>query len=282
MKLPTYLLDSLNLADFVRDHIEPELPALIRGVQVCGAQETTKESIVQTFKVESRRRVGFYDSPIEPQLTPQMAQDIMSSKDFGIRPMPMRVFMHKKGHKTLGHYDGNSIHGLNLQVKGRKHWHIYSPKSSLRFLPFMYVVMDDLARYRNQPGKHFEFIAEEGDLLFLPRYWVHEVESLGQLNINLNWVFTPRTPSGSRLGVREQQIVKLRQSLPLINSAYFPDEIEGYGSIGQDVKRYTDQVTQVDLLKRLAYEASSYARLPAYYSRLREAADDFEKNNFNV
>jgi hypothetical protein len=139
-------------------------------------------------------------------------------------------------------------------------------------------------KYNPRVYDFYEFETVPGDLIFLPRYMVHEVHSMEPVNLNLNWVCTPTSPNESSiLGRREVEIVKLRKTLPLINKAFFPDNFSSYGGQGQElIDRYSREVSNTRMLKRLVKELAGYPRLLVLAKQLKERANEFSKNNFNV
>jgi hypothetical protein len=202
-----------------------------------------------------------------------------------VRKSPMRLFMQPRGHVTLPHYDGNSLHGFNQQVIGKKKWIVTSPNTPLPNIPFMFAsLVGKNFKYNPRVYDFYEFETVPGDLIFLPRYMVHEVHSMEPVNLNLNWVCTPTSPNESSiLGRREVEIVKLRKTLPLINKAFFPDNFSSYGGQGQElIDRYSREVSNTRMLKRLVKELAGYPRLLVLAKQLKERANEFSKNNFNV
>src|SRR5262249_57654661 len=81
--------------------------------------------------------------------------------------------------------------------------------------------------------RYYEFETGEGDMLFLPRYWYQKVESLEGLNVNVNWVLTPRSaPAPNVSARREAELTWLRARLRpvLLRSArQYIDEYAGEG-----------------------------------------------------
>ena len=196
----------------------------------------------------------------------------------------MRLFMQPKGHKTLYHYDGNSLHGFNLQMKGKKHWYLISPHTPLDSAPLMFVslvsrdFMPDV-----QIHDYYDFETGVGEMLFLPRYWVHSVSTLAEENINYNWVVTPMFPNHeSPLGKRESELLFLRKKLPFINK-FLVDDFGKYGGKGEVItERYVKDVGFLRLLTRIGKELSVVPKTLFLLKEIKSMADDFEKNNFKV
>lgn len=105
---------------------------------------------------------------------------------------------------TVGlHFD--PAENLNIQLRGRKRFTLHPPGIG-RFYPMPMFSQSghvsrvfregptlDAARFpRFDPSSSIEVMLEEGDILYLPTYWWHRVESLGAENINLNFWWLPK------------------------------------------------------------------------------------------
>ncbi len=273
---------NFDYEDFITNYWLKEKPVIISNVSITNQYLTVAE-IKKQFQKSSSKQAGWYDAISDESLTPTFVKDLMQRDEISTREENFRVFLQPGGHKTLTHYDGNSIHGLNLQYRGLKEWIIISPNTPLRNIPFMYIVMKGELIDLPKNVEAYKFKTKPGDLLFLPRYWQHQVNSLGEVNINLNWVGTPRYPGNSKLAKRENDIILLREKIPIINKAFFPEPINRYGGEGKELTRnYTTQTNYFSILIRLTRELSNYLFLPLYYRTIRKRANMFIKNNFNV
>ena len=117
---------------------------------------------------------------------------------------------------TVGlHFD--PADNLNFQLRGSKAFMLYPPGTAAYYPMPMFsqtahisrVYRDgpnpDLSRFpRFDPSKGLRVELSEGDVLYLPAYWWHQVESLGVENVNLNFWWLPR------LG---KQVVNLNQAI---------------------------------------------------------------------
>lgn len=283
MEITKIHVNNISFDQFTKEFWELEEPVIIQGVEIPEDSDLDEVDVKSIFKVKENEEYGWYNSYPKENLTPDFVLRNLERDDISKREMNFRVFMHPKGHQTLAHYDGNSVHGLNYQYKGKKEWIIISPKTPLNCIPFMYVVMEKELKELDDKFIHYKFTTSPGDLLFIPRYWQHQVTSLDDVNINFNWVVTPNYPAANVLGQREREIIKLRESFPIINKAYFPDSIDKYGGVGKSLtSNYTSSVSNFSMLKRLAYEIQNYIFLPYYFFTLKKRAKDFAQNNFNV
>lgn len=288
MTIDRVSINDLTYDDFVKIYLDPQKPVVIEDVFSFDQEKLTPEYVKEQFLDENRREAGWFDSPLIDNdiiKIPEIVKKILNRDDMAVRPTPMRLFMQPGGHVTLPHYDGNSLHGLNLQVIGQKKWIIISPNTPLPNIPFMFAAMVD-SSFEYDPKKYdfYEFNTKSGDMLFLPRYWYHEVHSLDKVNFNVNWVFTQTTPDESTvLGKREVEIVKIRKSWPLINKAFFPDEFSSYGGQGQPlIDAYSKGVGSVRMFVRLLKEVSGYPTLLVKAKKIKARAAEFYTNNFNV
>jgi hypothetical protein len=272
---------------FCADFLRAEVPVIVRGVSAGSDEVITPEYLKRTFMREDKRHFGWFDSEIVdsgPIRIPNLVKRVLSRDDIVLRRAPMRLWLQPKGHRTLPHYDGNSLHGFNLQVHGRKHWTIVPPSSPLPSVPFGYVTLVPEHFDIPSSGKSYaQFQTEPGDLLFLPRYWIHEVRCLDDVNINVNWVFTPAMPNrSSALGVRECELLKARAVFPLVNRL-FPFHERSYGGDGARlVHRYTEHVTPLSATKRVLLELMRVPQSMLLKRDIRKKAEEFLRNNFNV
>jgi hypothetical protein len=125
MKLEIKRLDAAALTgeEFFRTYYEPETPVIIAN---CGAFERVTPAYVKSrYMKEEHRDIGWYDAPLPTQEDsaiplPRLVREVFARSDAACRPRPMRVWLQPGGHRTLLHYDGNSLSGLNLSTVGRR------------------------------------------------------------------------------------------------------------------------------------------------------------------
>jgi hypothetical protein len=105
---------------------------------------------------------------------------------------------------TVGlHFD--PADNLNFQLRGRKSFTLYPPGVRAFYpMPMFSQTAHISGVFRNGPNPDFrEFPRfkpesgirtelEEGDVLYIPAYWWHQVESLGHENLNLNFWWLPK------------------------------------------------------------------------------------------
>lgn len=278
----------LDFKDYMEKYVNTQTPVIVEGVFAFDGEKITPEYVKEKFYNEQKKELGWFDSELVDNdiiTIPDFVKDILNREEFAVRQSPMRVFMQPGGHVTLPHYDGNSLHGLNLQVLGEKRWILTSPNTPLPCTPFMFAALVGKSfKYAPEKYDFYEFNTKPGDLLFVPRYYFHEVHSLGKVNLNNNWVFTPTTPDETTpLGKREVEIVKLRKTWPFVNKAFFPDKFSNYGGQGEKlIHEYSKGVSYFRMVLRFIKELANYPKLIILAKQIKSRANEFSKNNFNV
>jgi len=103
-----------------------------------------------------------------------------------------------RGSLTVGlHFD--AAENLNIQILGRKRFVLYPPGTSGYYPCPLFSQTAHISRvFRDGPeldvkrfprfdqSKGRDVILEQGEILYLPAYWWHQVTSLGDVNININ------------------------------------------------------------------------------------------------
>lgn len=117
------------------------------------------------------------------------------------------------------HYD--DIEAFILQIEGRKHWKVYEPKTEDEKLP-RYSSRDFTKHEISAPS--FEFVLNPGDLLYLPRGFVHQCFSDPEqhsLHITVSvyqrnaWIDLLEKAIPSALETAWKKDVEYRKGLPL-------------------------------------------------------------------
>ena len=116
------------------------------------------------------------------------------------------LWVSKVGTASCIHYDSNGCHNINAQIKGKKKVILFDPIEFENL--YMYNITEpnpfynfsqvdilnlDLEKFPNiRNAKYIEGIVEEGDLLFLPAFWPHSFEHLGNFNVNATFWWKPK------------------------------------------------------------------------------------------
>lgn len=115
------------------------------------------------------------------------------------------------------HYDKNGLHNLNAQIQGKKRVLLFPPQEIERYYLYPYpsrldnfsqlnVSKPDYVKYPLfKKTSYYEGILDKGDLLYIPPYWLHSFEHLGDVNINLNFWWNESIPLNNPLFLREQR-----------------------------------------------------------------------------
>lgn len=162
-----------------------------------------------------RRRSG--QTSIDPELQPLL-------EDVEIPPLFPEDRLHTvwawfsgAGVRTWLHYDNNGCHNLNAQITGRKRCALYAPEELRRLHPFplgganpahnccRVDVERPEAEFGDDLAAATAWHAElgPGDLLFIPAWWFHTFEHLGELNSNVNFWWKPSQPVWNVVAARQ-------------------------------------------------------------------------------
>lgn len=253
---------------FLQEYYLREQPVLFRNA---ARAEGTAESICHLLndRIAGDRtvteRIMWYD--VREKLldeicgTPPAIARLMNTDEAFLRDNCVRIWFNPKGHVTPWHYDGHSLHVFNLQLKGRKHWTIVAPDTPLTCMPFNNTCLFN--EYSLAGKRYYEFVLEEGDMIFLPRFWFHHVISQDAMNVNVNWVLMPkRKPVESKIGRREMEIMWLKEKFYPVMPPKSRWLVNHYAGGGREAVRcLTQHVSAAGGLSRLAKES---AMLPMF------------------
>lgn len=259
--IPAVSIDDFDT--FARDYYRPEQPVVFRR---CVVSSDSVDDISRKLNA----RIAADDTVTQRQLwydvrrelldqicaTPPLVDRLMNPDEAFLRENCVRVWFNPRGHITPWHYDGHSLHVFNLQLKGKKRWTIIAPETPPLCTPFSHTT---LFKHVSLKGKrYYQFDLNEGDMLFLPRYWFHYVESEGEMNINVNWVLMPKSkPVPTRTGLRESEMMWLKQRLEPVLPGQAKRTVKTYAGKGHEaVSAITQQVTKASALRRALIELS--------------------------
>ena len=199
---------------------------------------------------------------------PQPINAYFEGDESFLRNEYVRIWYSQANHITPWHYDGNSLHVFNLQLKGSKRWKIVSPSSPIRCIPFTRIAIPQEVNC-SEPN-HFKFILNEGEMLFLPRYWFHEVESLSSENVNINWCLTPKyiAPNTSNSN-REKELIVIKKQFYWLLSPGAKQKIDTYGGVGMPaLDIYCRDINYLSAIVRILSESLNIFWLLLSYKRL--------------
>ena len=202
---------------FYEEFFKPELPVIIAGVtDGWGANTKWNAEVLLNQLKDSKstvKRALWYDNNgqflSEDYAVPSFVSRSLEAQYSYTRDKNCRFWIHPPGNVTPWHYDGNYLYVFNVQVKGAKEWWMVSPDTPLASFPFSNITAPFYCRQPSREVSYATFVAEEGDMVFLPPLWLHRVLTLKN-SINLNWVGTKKgAPTRSKLDAREKEILKL-------------------------------------------------------------------------
>jgi lysine-specific demethylase 8 len=177
-----------------------------------------------------RRRAG--QTSVDPELAP-LASEIETPRFVPeARLHTVWAWFSGRGVRTWLHYDNNGCHNLNAQVMGRKRCTLYPPHDLARLHPFLLgggnpaynCCQVDVERPQPELAAdladasawHAEL--EQGDLLFIPAWWLHTFLHAGELNANVNFWWKPARPTWNVVAAR-QALVDAAASLDASDAA---------------------------------------------------------------
>lgn len=182
-----------------------------------------------------RRRAG--QTSVAPELAPLLADLVTPALFPEERLYTVWAWLSGPGVRTWLHYDNNGCHNLNAQICGRKRCVLYAPDELARLHPFPLGGPNpahncsriDVERPEGGLGidaavQAWQTELEAGDLLFIPAWWFHTFEHLGDFNANVNYWWLPARPPWNAVAARQAVVdavnaAKLDTSDPVIAGA---------------------------------------------------------------
>lgn len=111
-------------------------------------------------------------------------------------PFEFGVYISPRGACTALHADGSRTHAIIAQIHGKKEAYFLPPAARLSMerivgLDTRYVYLDDAPeRHQAFAFRHARCELEAGDILFVPRNWLHEVHTVSDESVSLTFNFT--------------------------------------------------------------------------------------------
>lgn len=155
------------------------------------------------------------------------------------------------------HYDGGGECNLNAQVRGSKTVYMYEPTEAKNLYMLlgsrgerfnfsnvdyqnpdldMYPLYDQATCYKNE--------LEEGDMLFLPKYWIHTFDHTGDLNINVNFWWNNNIKPLNSLSARDNFLKKCRHAYDFIEER--PESYLGFIKLLEENKDIQSIIEKVE------------------------------------
>jgi len=253
--------DAHDYQAFLEQYYRPEQPVVFRGVcRDTPSAEEIRQRLSKRIQDDTTvtHRLLWYD--VKPDLvtdiceTPPVVAESLNPESAFLRQNCVRVWFNAGGHTTPWHYDGHSLHVFNLQLKGKKRWSIVAPETPLLNMPMSKTCVFENNSMRGK--RHYEFELDEGDMVFLPRYWFHHVHSVGQVNVNVNWVLMPKqAPPETKIARRESEMLWLMDRNRFLLPGKTRGMLDSFAGVGKDaLDRLTEDVSVGRGVGRLAKE----------------------------
>lgn len=231
---PEYLVERVGSVhiDFKlsASHCHPNFRASTLGEMFARGHGTVAELIEQVTTGEPNERARRLFTGDERFLLRKRGDSVEVDKelavlldDVSVPPLfaPERLYtvwgwLSGAGVHTWLHYDNNGCHNLNAQITGHKRCVLYPPSALPHMRPF--ALGGDNPAYNccavdidREPDalagiEGYEAELHPGDLLFIPRYWFHAFDHLGQFNTNVNFWYLPERPAHNAVAVRQALI----------------------------------------------------------------------------
>lgn len=124
------------------------------------------------------------------------------------------------GVRTWLHYDNNGCHNLNAQITGHKRCVLLPPSALARMRPYSLggdnpahncAAVDIETEPLDGPDV-YEAELRAGDLLFIPCWWFHSFEHLGEFNTNVNFWYLPERPGHNPVAARQSMLDAARRA----------------------------------------------------------------------
>lgn len=167
-----------------------------------------------------RRRAG--QTGVDPDLAP-LLEDLPELGSFATEKLfveeqlyTMWAWMSGPGVRTWLHYDNNGCHNINAQICGRKRCALYAPDDLARLHPFplgganpahncsrIDVDHPDVGLRVDASVQAWRAELDVGDLLFIPAWWLHTFEHVGDFNANVNYWWRPSRPPWNVVAARQ-------------------------------------------------------------------------------
>lgn len=272
-QIPT--IHRADVTGFRERYYEPEQPVLVqRVVENALSAEELCQQINGRIAEDPTASLQTLCWDVQPRVidgicaAPAIVQRVLDEGCAFTRKNLVRVWFNKRGHQTLWHYDGHSLHIFTLQLKGRKRWRIVAPETPLMAAPFTSVSL--WGDHALEGRRCYEFETGEGDLVFVPRHWCHNVVALDDLNININWVLTPKRPADfNPTACREAELTWLKARTRFLWPSSVRQYNEEYAGVGRPaIELLTRSVSVRAGITRAIKELLKVPLLvPAYFSQ---------------
>ena len=128
-----------------------------------------------------------------------LPQSLARIVDGALRKPERNIWLSPRGTRTALHFD--AVENLNLQIEGSKSFLIYPPRIKQMHTCKWHSQAAYVSRVDPRHQTHIEEFPYEtgqdvqlsaGEMLYLPYGWWHQVDTIGDLNLNANFWWFPR------------------------------------------------------------------------------------------
>lgn len=150
------------------------------------------------------------------------------------------------------HYDVHDV--FVIQIHGEKHWKIHPPVQEIPLRSQVWTDHRDAVTRRSAEPPAIDAVLQPGDVLYLPRGWIHSATALGGTSIHLTVGVAPLTRWDlvQQLVAEAAENIDLRRELPI-------------GFNAADAAATADLVAQT--ITALANQLASAAERPDHFGR---------------
>ena len=190
--------DGLPYEDFRRGYVAEDQPCVIRS-------PTNAREVSLHVQPAGAFHAWLPSDPEFKRLQPLLLRDYLRRENLSLRQHWGRVFEGVAGQVTPFHFDGNFLDIFNRQLTGQKLWTVVDPATPLPLVPGT-----NLARQRGTPDlsgvRHSQFMLHVGEVLYLPRLWLHRVVTPSPTAASVSWVMTRLDPPRHETPVLERSV----------------------------------------------------------------------------
>lgn len=224
---------SISPADFKARYYDPEVPVLVQNAPLPVARNLTPAEVSDVCENEpdcqaAARWVTKYEFPQSHHVLDRMDISVPSIYEHCCPPADIlgsrcRIWLNSSGATRIApwHYDRGSIDVFCFTLQGRKKWTLVSPDSPLPLLAFLEQGLYDESDVEGELLADTIYARVEtnpGDMLFIPRHWLHTVEHVGaEPTLQVDYVSTRKhSLVTTKLSQREYALEPIRNMLSSI------------------------------------------------------------------
>jgi hypothetical protein len=208
--------NDLTKDEFINEYVNKNKPCLIKNFlqdkeDACSKKYYT--NYIKEHTIINTKGGGFDVSRGDETFNckNKIVDEILNNDNF-IMGNFARLWLHSKGTITNWHYDGNGSDILNISISGAKRFWLSKPNSYPTY---------PLTNIAN--GDHVaEYIVDlmPNDMLYIPAYWFHKVETLEDETLNVNYLFFNKKTT--HMHINNKQLYNVHD---MLNTAMCEDPI---------------------------------------------------------